>query len=383
MKFCSKCGEQLSDDSRFCTQCGASCDYVQHNKKVYSDDDLLQIISDYSSGYLKIPNLPRSLLSSDWSAWRFDFLNNLNPVAELQNFKEELIRCLVDATHRTVELERIQKVVDLAYSVCRNMALSNQKEYFMRVMEKFLARHEFDDEEFTYSTLWSVDSDITEMFICARCVALISCELKDSSGLRAAKVFLRVLESTYCKADSDTGNISRSGYLLTLPQFRPVRDNYNNLIEFIQNSIIAIDPDAKEEIEKEKTELQEQQTKADNAENSSVMTRVLLSIAMPLLMYLVYNILSAKRAAEILEIGELAFWISGGTLTLLTILVNVRFRKPIVVIILNVLILALFYPIAQLVSGLIELVKGVAFIVVAGAVLFLTSFLHSDRMSPN
>lgn len=370
--FCSNCGNAIAEDTNFCGQCGKA---VRQDAPVVSTDGsvdkeaLKRKINRLIDTFNPYPDLSMAYTPQYSNEFEYNQVNDYNPFYRLNQLKGNITDCILQTTAYKYDVSEFDDVVNDTYGR-RLKAMKEQiRDYVFSEFE-----NSTKNMRCTYNDLPTLRRDEFTIYFFARVATTICCDIQDANGLITTRIKLMRLNSFFCEKNNGLHPIYNSGHVLSLPQFATEKQLYDHLMNFLKEAALQMNPALQEYFDKETAVTTKHEKKRKTRSAINILTRTIMAILSPLYMYLSYQT-AAAMGADFSQIPRDITLLVAMILCIILIIFNVKIKSVPVVIVADIIISALLYPVSLVAVVAIQ-------IVVVGFVILVIGFIsifHSDR----
>lgn len=297
----------------------------------------------------------------------FNFIanvRNFEPLFELKALESAILDMMMEQTNCQYDYDEFKELIDISFG-------RQERDLKIRVLQALISDYKsfVSTLSVKYDNQMNLRPDETAIFYYSYSIYKVSAELGNIDGLFFARQALQALDIFYCEKNKiPYFGISKSGKFLSLSQFKEDKQLYDYIMNLIENSIKQNGGEShKERLNELHSKEKSKKTKA--AAGSA--TNVLIRIAM---IFVVWGLCGLYTRIVQFDFDSWIFIVSQVIVIISAILFNVRYKNLAAVIIMDIVIAALLYPLCWVVSWVA--LAGIIFVVVIAISFF--SFVHSD-----
>ena len=368
--FCRQCGQELTTEQKFCPSCG----HPSEEKKKLPREMLIRRAQDFSESY------DVSLDINGLSVWDFEKIDEFDPLQKLPYFRQDLTRDLMEFSKYEFSREEVEILLEDIFPIVRKFMLQNLKMWFVEQYKNF---YEYQKQNVTFNLETLAYSAFKHVYGLSKYLWIINYELEDWEGLQSVKTFLKFAETFKCKNETDLygREFIREGKLLQLKEFSDVKQRYDELLKNINDSIVEINPELKEEIDEENKVSAKNETKIKKKNKACVLTSVICGVLFPFIL-IIQHILLTGLNDRYAGVSTIIAFLVGAVLCGILLVADIRIRSIPLVIILNIIGQLLFYPVCLGIATFVAWISKIAIFILGGIIILFVCFLHGDRMNP-
>lgn len=291
-------------------------------------------------------------LISDWNIYpaiptrgdlSFAFIanvKNFDPLSPLQMLKSAILDMMMEQTNYEYDYEDFSELLIATFG-------KEEKNLKTQILKALIedCKSIIQTMRMKYDNLMSLRPDETTVFYYSYSIYKIANQLGIIDGLFFARQALQALDNFYCeKSNTPYFGISRSGKFLSLSEFKEDRQLYNYVMNLIEAAIKENGGEtAEENLNKIHGKEKAQKTKMATGKATNILIRIAMVFAVWLLCGVYTRIVPFNFDSWIILASQAIVMLS-------TILFNLKHNNLAAVIIMDIVIAALLYPICWVVS---------------------------------
>ncbi len=291
-------------------------------------------------------------LISDWNIYpaiptrgdlSFEFIanaKNFDPLAPLKRLKSAILDMMMEQTNYEYDYEDFSELLTATFG----REEQNLKTQILKALTED-CKSIIKSMRMKYDNLMSLRPDETAVFYYSYSIYKIANQLGMIDGLFFARQALQALDHFYCeKSSTPYFGISRTGKFLSLSEFKEDKQLYQHTISLIENAIKENGGETAEtNLSKIQNKEKTQKTKMATGNATNILIRIMMVFAVWFLCGIYTRLIPFNFDSWIVLASRAIVMLSA-------ILFNLKHNNLAAVIIMDIIIAALLYPICWIVS---------------------------------
>lgn len=311
------------------------------SKNIENEQALIRRANKMIDDWNIYPQMPEGDLT-------FGFISRVehfNPLYSLDNLKASILDMLMEQTDYKYDYEEFNQIMASSFGL-------REENLKLKIVDNLIRRYKekVGTIRMIYDSEMNLRPDETTVFYYAYSIYKISAELKNDDGLFFARLTLKALDNFYCEKNKiPYFGINKSGMLLSLPQYNEDRQLYLHILNLIESAICKNGEKSSELLNqvKENESNKKRKNNLKNTKNTAVniSVRIFMVIAVILSFNVYMNVIEFDFDSWIIDLSRILLFAA-------TMIFNIKNRNLVKVIIFDIVMAALFYPLCWLVTYL-------------------------------
>lgn len=314
---------------------------LRANGRILNEQALIRRTNKMIDDWNVYPQIPAGDLT-------FGFISKVeqfNPLYSLDNLRTSILDMLMEQTDYKYDYEEFDEIMASTFGL-------REENLKIKIADNLVK--EYKEKVGTIRMIYDSEMDLrpdeTTVFYYAYSIYKISAELKNDDGLFFARLALKALDNFYCKKNQmPYFGIKKSGMLLNLSQYNEDRQLYLHILNLIESAICKNGEKSSAILNqvKEKENSKKRKNNLKNAKNTTlnVFIRIFMVVAVLISFKIYMGVINFDFDSWIIDLSKILLLFSAT-------IFNIKNRNLVKVIIFDIVMAALFYPLCWLVTYL-------------------------------